>query len=75
MPPVSAQNRKVIAVQLLTGDADDDHLSPQRMVTPSALAALPVIPFPREVRRYAPQAPGYVLCAIGNLNADFGIPD
>jgi hypothetical protein len=39
------------------------------------LAALPVIPFPREVRRYAPQAPGYVLCAIGNLNADFGIPD
>ena len=74
MPPVSAQNRKQIAVQLLTG-ADDDYLSPQRVVTPSALAALPVIPFPREVRRYAPQAPGYVLCAIGNLNADFGIPD
>ena len=73
MPPVSAQNRKQIAVQLLT--AGDDYLSPQRVVTPSALVALPVIPFPREVRRYAPQAPGYVLCAIGNLNADFGIPD
>ena len=73
MPPVSAQNRKKLAVQLFTADADDNYLSPQRVV--SALAAVPVIPFPREVRRYAPQAPGYVLCAIGNLNADFGIPD
>jgi len=53
LPPVSAQNCKEIAVQLLT--ADDDYLSPQRVVTPPALAAVPVIPFPREVRRYAPQ--------------------
>ena len=33
MPPVSAQNRNELAVQLLTVDADDDCLSPQRVVT------------------------------------------
>ena len=32
-------------------------------------------PLPCETRRYAPQAPGYVICALGNLNADFGIRD
>ena len=48
MPPVSAQNRKEIAVQLLTVGADDDYLSPQREVTPSTLAAVPAIPFPDE---------------------------
>lgn len=75
MPPVSAQDRKEIAVQLLTVDADDDHLSPQREVTPSALVAVPAIPFPGETRRYAPQAQGYAICALGNLNANFGIRD
>jgi hypothetical protein len=75
LPPVSAQNRKELAVQLLTVDADDDCLSPQRVVTPSASAAVPVILFPDEVRRHAPQAPGYVICAIGNSNPDFGIRD
>ena len=60
MPPVSAQNRKEIAVQLLIVDADDDYLSPQREVTPSALAA---------------QAQGYAICALGNLNVDFEIRD
>jgi hypothetical protein len=77
LPPVSAQNRKELAVQLqlLTVDADDDCLSPQRVVTLSASAAVPVIPFPGEVRRPAPQAPGYLICAIGNSNPDFWIPD
>ena len=67
MPPVSAQNRKAIAVQLLT--ADDDYLSPQRVVTPPALVAVPGIPFSREARRYAPQAPATLSsgnCAILN---------
>ncbi|MFZ0219830.1 MAG: hypothetical protein WAL30_06460 [Candidatus Aquirickettsiella sp.] len=48
MPPVSAQDRKEIAVQLLTMGADDDYLSPQREVTPPTLASLPAIPFPDE---------------------------
>jgi hypothetical protein len=75
LPPVSAQNRKEIAVQLLTVDADDDYLPPQRKVTPSALAAVPAIPFPGETRWYAPQAQGYAICALGSLNSDFGIRD
>jgi hypothetical protein len=60
LPPVGAQNRKEIAVQLLIVDADDDYLSPQREVTPSALAA---------------QAQGYAISALGSLKADFGIRD
>jgi hypothetical protein len=48
LPPVSAQNRKELAVQLLAVDADDDCLSPQRGVTLSASAAVPAIPFPGE---------------------------
>jgi hypothetical protein len=49
LPPVSAQNRNTIAVQLLIVDADDDFFSPQNKVTPPAL----------EKRWYAPQARGY----------------
>ena len=75
MPPVSAQNRKAIAVQLLTVDADNDFLSPQHEVTPSALAAVPAIPFLGEIRRYARQTQSYANRALGKLNADFGIRD
>jgi len=60
LPPVSAQDRKEFAVQLLVMDANDDYSSRQREVTPSALAV---------------QAQGYAICALGNLNADFGIHD
>jgi hypothetical protein len=73
LPPVSAQNCKEIAVQLLTVDADDDYLSPQREVTSSVLAAVTAIPFPAETRRYPPQV--YVICALGSLNADLQVRD
>lgn len=75
LPPVGAQKCKELAAQLLTVDTDDDYLSPQREVTLSALAAVPAIAFPAKTRRYAPQAQGYAICALGNLNADFGIHD
>jgi len=75
LPPVSAQNRNELAVRLLAVDADDDCLSSQRVVTLSASAAVPVIPLPAEVRRHAPHAPGYLICAIGNSNPDFWIRD
>ena len=73
MPPVGAQNRKEIAVQLLTLDADDDYLYPQREVTSSALAAVPASLFPAETRRFAPQ--GYAICALGSLSANFRVRD
>lgn len=69
MPPVSAQNRKEIAVQLLTVNANSDFYL--HTVTPSALAVDP-LPW-----RNTPvfQAQGHTICALGNLNADFGIRD
>jgi hypothetical protein len=53
LPPVSAQGRKEIAVQLVTTDADNDYLSAQREVMPSAFAAVTEIPFPVETRPYS----------------------
>lgn len=73
MPPVSAQNRKDIAVQFLI--ADDQYLSPQREMTLSALAAVSAIPFLGEIRRYACQMQSYANPALGKSNADFGIRD
>jgi hypothetical protein len=37
LPPVSAQNRKAIAVQLLAMDVDNDFFSRQHKVTPSVV--------------------------------------
>ena len=75
MPPVSAQNRKELAVRFLTLDADDNYLSPHSEMTPSALAAVPPIPSPEDTSRYAPQTQGYAICAFDNLNTDFWIRD
>ena len=69
MPPVSAQNRKEIAVQLLTVNANSDFYL--HTVTPSALAVDP-LPW-RNTPAF--QAQGYTTCALGSLNADFGIRD
>jgi hypothetical protein len=44
-------------------------------VPPSALATAPAIPFSEKTRRYSPQARGDVVCALGNLKADFGMRD
>jgi hypothetical protein len=46
MTPVGELDRRQLAVQLLSLGADEDYLSPQREVTPSALAAVPGISFP-----------------------------
>ena len=72
MPPVSAQSRKELAVQLRTADADDDCLSPQREVT---LAAVPASPSLEKHTGMRLRAQGDVICALGNLNADFEILD
>jgi hypothetical protein len=69
LPPVSAQNRKEIPVQLLTVNANNDFYL--RTVTPSALAVDP-LPW-RNTSVF--QAQGYTICALGNLKADFGIRD
>ena len=71
MPPVSAQNRKAIAVQLLAVDADDDFFSRQRGVTPSVLAAVPVTLF----LGHTPVHLSRAACAPDNVNADFEVRD
>jgi hypothetical protein len=73
LPPVGAQTRKEIAVQLLTMDADDDCLSQPCEVSSAALAAVPAIPFPVETRRCALEV--YAICALGSFNVDLRIHD
>ncbi len=58
MPPISELDRRQLAVQLLSMDADEDYLSPQREIVPPALAlaAAPELPFPDELQP-VPQPP------------------
>ena len=72
MPPVGAQNRNAIAVQSFTVDADNDFFSRQHKLTLSVSAAVPAMPFFGE---HAGTRSSRAGCALGNVNANFGIRD
>jgi hypothetical protein len=69
LPPVGAQNRNAIAVQSFTVDADNDFFSRQHKLTPSVSAVMPF--FGEHTGTHSSRSG----CALGNVNANFGIRD